>query len=301
VASRPHASDSLRSAHGRKDTLSKNTRSSVFILRIFRQFVISSGFHFSMIAQFKVKCGSNPFALCAIATILLARSRGCHSGLAGPLLGLHKTSAASYCIARSLYHHPPPHTSHKTVGHRPVSAHELSLCRNSSYFGCSQNRNIRTVPCLHYPVKRLSMVSFLLTRVTIPFGTFVLIASLDRSTFSAASLALTDRYLIRGEPLVVRETLLVRKMSVTFGAGDSDVGEGARKPSHKSLHVWSQMCVASLEHALLHALHINLFAVAPVIFTFTRLFRSTSSWSRLIRLEDSTCPWNTMFSRASTL
>ena len=107
VASRPQASDSLRSAHGRKDTLSKNTRRSVFILRIFSQFVISSGFHFSMIAQFKVKCGSNPFALCAIATILLARSRGCHSGLAGPLLGLHKTSAASYCIARSLYHHPP--------------------------------------------------------------------------------------------------------------------------------------------------------------------------------------------------
>jgi len=37
----------------------------------------------------------------------------------------------------------------------------------------------------------------------------------------------------------------------------------------QSLHVWSQVCVASLEQSLLHALHINLFAIAPVILTIT--------------------------------
>jgi hypothetical protein len=66
VACRPKASGSLSSAHGRNDTLSKNTKCSIF-----RPFVISSCFHLGLIALFK-KCKSNALALCAIAKILLA-------------------------------------------------------------------------------------------------------------------------------------------------------------------------------------------------------------------------------------
>ena len=40
----------------------KNTRCSIFILMIFRPFVISSVFHFSIIALFKIKCMSNALA-----------------------------------------------------------------------------------------------------------------------------------------------------------------------------------------------------------------------------------------------
>ena len=64
---------SLCSAHGRKDTLSINTKCSIFILMIFRPFVISLGFHFSTIALFKIKCKSNGLALCTITTILLGQ------------------------------------------------------------------------------------------------------------------------------------------------------------------------------------------------------------------------------------
>ena len=37
----------------------------------------------------------------------------------------------------------------------------------------------------------------------------------------------------------------------------------------QSLNVWSQICVTTLAHDLLHALHINFFDIAPVIFTIT--------------------------------
>jgi hypothetical protein len=58
------------------------------------------------------------------------------------------------------------------------------------------------------------------------------IASLQYSTGLAASLALTNEFLIRCVLFVVRETRFSPKMSITFGAGDSDVGEGARRPSN---------------------------------------------------------------------
>ena len=53
VASIPKSYGSLCIAHGRKDTPSINTRSSISILIIFWPFVTSSGFQFSMIALFK--------------------------------------------------------------------------------------------------------------------------------------------------------------------------------------------------------------------------------------------------------
>ena len=56
MACRPKASGSLRSAHGRKDKLSKNNKFYIFILMILRPYVISSSFHLSLIALFRIKC-----------------------------------------------------------------------------------------------------------------------------------------------------------------------------------------------------------------------------------------------------
>jgi len=74
----PKASGSLRNSHGRKDTVSRKTRCSIFMHMIFRPLMISSGVHFNMIALFRMKCKSKALALCAIATILLAHWRGLH-------------------------------------------------------------------------------------------------------------------------------------------------------------------------------------------------------------------------------
>ena len=54
---------------------------------------------------------------------------------------------------------------------------------------------------------------------------------------------------------MVHETRLAPELSITFEAGDYDGGEGARGLAIQSLHVSSQRCVASVLHALLHALH----------------------------------------------
>ena len=73
VTSRPKSSGGLGSAHGMKDTLSKNTKFSIFILMILRPFGISSCFHLSMMDLSRIKCKSNALALFAIATILLVQ------------------------------------------------------------------------------------------------------------------------------------------------------------------------------------------------------------------------------------
>jgi len=58
---RPNESRSLRNAYGRKDTLPKKTRCSIFIHIIFSPLIISSGFHFNMIAQFKINTVQTPW------------------------------------------------------------------------------------------------------------------------------------------------------------------------------------------------------------------------------------------------
>jgi len=74
-AERPNASGSLRNAHGRKETLSRKTKCSVFIHIIFSPSMISSGFYFNMIALFR-KCRSNALVLSAIAIIVMSQGRG---------------------------------------------------------------------------------------------------------------------------------------------------------------------------------------------------------------------------------
>ena len=135
LASRPNALGSLRSAHGRKNGLSKYTSCSIFIRMIFKPFVISSGFLFSKIALFKMMCLTNSLALCAIARILFVQGRGSLDSLAGPLQDHPKISAISFHIAHSVRHIPRPHNSHKTFAHRRGWAHALLPCRNTAYLG----------------------------------------------------------------------------------------------------------------------------------------------------------------------
>ena len=58
------------------------------------------------------------------------------------------------------------------------------------------------------------------------------IASLEHPTGRVVSLAPINGFFIPGALLVVREIRLAPEMSITFSAGDSDIGEGARTPSH---------------------------------------------------------------------
>ena len=78
----------------------------------------------------------------------------------------------------------------------------------------------------------MAYLSVLLTDFTEPFATYVIIASLQHSTGCAASLSFTNVFFLCGALLVFSGTCLAPKISVTNGAGDSDVGEGARWPSH---------------------------------------------------------------------
>jgi len=74
--------------------------------------------------------------------------------------------------------------------------------------------------------------------LTVPFGTFVIIASVEHFTGRAALPSLTNGCFLRGALLVARETCLVPEMSLTFDARYSDGGEGARMPSHTGATVW---------------------------------------------------------------
>ena len=160
MVSRPKASGNLGTAHRRKDRLSKHARYSIFIHMIFRPFVIRSGFHFSLIALFKMKCRKNEFALCAIAKIYWPRG-GVHTyKLGGPLQVLPKTSDASYRIARSLCHIPPPNTSHKILAHRRSKALVPSPFPNTANFEWSENRKINTVPNPHSRENRALEASY---------------------------------------------------------------------------------------------------------------------------------------------
>ena len=62
-------------------------------------------------------------------------------------------------------------------------------------------------------IAQMLYLSVLRTRLTVLFATFVRHASRERSTGRSTSLALTNGFLIRGFPLLVRETLLAPKTS----------------------------------------------------------------------------------------
>ena len=57
-------------------------------------------------------------------------------------------------------------------------------------------------------------------------------ASHEGPTRSAISSALTHGFLLRRKLFVVREAFLAPKISFTFGAGNSDIVEGARGTRH---------------------------------------------------------------------
>ena len=78
----------------------------------------------------------------------------------------------------------------------------------------------------------MSYVSFLDIDFTISLITFKVSARQEGPTRSATSPAFTNGFLIRGALLVIRETRLAPKMTITFGPGDSDGEEGARGTGH---------------------------------------------------------------------
>ena len=81
-------------------------------------------------------------------------------------------------------------------------------------------------------IVHMTNLSVLYTDYTIAFATFMLRASLEHSKGRAASLAHTNGFLIRGALLVVRETHLAPKMSITFAVGNYDGGKVIWSPSH---------------------------------------------------------------------
>jgi len=75
----------------------------MFIIMIFRPFVISSGFHLSMIALFRIKCRSNALALCESLQFYLPRDGFHKDTLTGDPQGHLKMSASAFHIVHNLF------------------------------------------------------------------------------------------------------------------------------------------------------------------------------------------------------
>ena len=109
-------------------------------------------------------------------------------------------------------------------------------------------------------------LSVLLTDITVPFVANVLITCGERSTYRATSLAFTNWLTHRGTLLVNVETRAAPKLSVTLGARNSDVWDGARRALHidatrlvaLECNVTCARFVASFTHIFHHrACHIS--------------------------------------------
>ena len=161
----------------------------------------------------------------------------------------------------------------------------LTPCPNTAYFGWSQNRKIRKIPYLHSRAKRpveawYSTDAPHMCSVFRIYGTVWCIRAYLFSCARHRSHSISyvhKRIFLRGDLLwVVKHTWLL-KCLLRWAQGILTAEKAHGGLAIQSLHVWSQMCVESLEHTLLHALNINLFDIAPVIFTITWKFRSTLS------------------------
>ena len=84
--------------------------------------------------------------------------------------------------------------------------------------------------------------------MSIPLSTVMRYATHYSSTGPARSLALANIFLIRRDLFVVRETLLAPEMSITLGAGNSDIGEGARG-AHYTIATYMVTAVGGLTRA----------------------------------------------------
>jgi len=68
--------------------------------------------------------------------------------------------------------------------------------------------------------------------MAVPLTTDVIHATQKRSTGVATSLALANRFLIRGTLFMVRKTRLAPEMSITLSARYSDGSENTRRARH---------------------------------------------------------------------
>jgi len=82
----------------------------------------------------------------------------------------------------------------------------------------------------------------LLTVSTNYVVTFVSVSRHEQSIRRAKPFTFTYRLSICRALLVFGETRPTSKISVTFVAGETNVGERARKARHAIVHVWSQTC-----------------------------------------------------------
>jgi hypothetical protein len=134
---------------------------------------------------------------------------------------------------------------------------------HSAYFWWSQNHKMRTVLYLYWPAKRPSEVSYSTDAQPLCFA----YVSQNRLLHSCL-LFLLSTPVVAQRPLlsqmdfyfnvllVVRETSLAPKISITFGAGLSDGGESARRRSHIiATRLVTDVCVISYALFVTHFTH----------------------------------------------
>lgn len=226
---------------------------------IFRPFVLSSFFHFSRIYLFRIKFRSNDLALCSITTILVSQGRSSHRSPTGSsqnvcLLLPHRRHSASFSTA-----------SHcaKTIARRRVQARVLSPCKITSYFASSRNNKTPRVPYLLSRVNSPAVATCSIGALPL----FSLKISQNRLLLSWLSLLLSAPQV--AQHIFVSQTDFFFVVFCLWFAKHacllkcllhSAQGILTEEKSHgglaiQSLHVWSQMCVASFAHDLLHTIH----------------------------------------------
>jgi hypothetical protein len=170
----------------------------------------------------------------------------------------------------SLYRLPLPHILHKTVAHRRGWLHVLLPCRNTSYFGWSQNQKYvqylirfsrQDVPQRPHLVQ-VSYISFLVTDFEISLITFLISASRECPTRSATSPAFTDGFLYGVLCLWFANNAWFLKCLLHSAQGILTVVKAHGGLGIQSLHVHN----VSPTSCFLNALHTYRLTMAPLRF-----------------------------------
>ena len=131
-AERPNASDSLRNAHGRKETLSRKTKCSVFVHIIFSPFMISSGFHFN-ISLYSENAGQTPWCYVRLRLLYCPKGADCVDIIACYRRDRPRTSASSCRTVRSRPRFPHLRTGNRMVARRRDHVRVMWPCQSTSF------------------------------------------------------------------------------------------------------------------------------------------------------------------------
>ena len=121
VAVSPNAPGNLRNGIGKNKRLSIKWICCIFMLIIFRPFIITSGCHFKTMALFSINCISNPLALWAIATTFDTNGRGSHKYANKSQQDPGRTNVYAFHIARN------PHLCLSAATHKSNKTAERKL------------------------------------------------------------------------------------------------------------------------------------------------------------------------------